>query len=269
MQQRLNVAIADGIADVRLTRPEQLNALDEAMFHALVETGKSLQSNKNLRAVVLSGEGRAFCAGLDMASFQAMIDGDATAGNSSSLVDTPRDASGANLVQQAVLVWRDIPVPVLAAIHGVAFGGGLQLALAADLRFVAADTRLSVMEMQWGLIPDMAGMLLLRPLLRDDHFRDLVYSGRIVSGTEAVQLGLASRVAADPHAEAIACAREISAKNPDAVRAAKRLLNLPAATAPAEVLRAEASEQQALLGAPNQVEAVRARLQQRPPDFRN
>ena len=267
----------NGVADVRLARAARMNALDEAMVHALVETGAELQNRKGLRAVVLSGEGRAFCSGLDTARFKAQLhesgpedrSGDSRGGDpAGGLIDTPRDAAGANLVQRAVLVWRRLAVPVIAAIHGVAFGGGLQLALGAALRFVAADARLSAMEIQWGIVPDMAGIPLLRTLLRDDLCRDLIYSGRIVSGEEAVRIGLASRLCADPLAEALDYAAEIASKNPQAVRAAKRLLDPPATADPAMLL-AESTEQKALLGSPNQIEAVRANLERRPPLFRD
>lgn len=264
MTERIHVALQNGVANVRLTRPDKMNALDDAMFSALIETGERLKAEKSVRAVVLSGEGRAFCAGLDTANFAGMASGNR---GTSQLVDTPRTPGGANRAQQAVMVWRELPVPVIAAVHGVAFGGGFQLALAADLRFVAADAKLSVMEIKWGLVPDMAGIVLLRPLLRDDILRDLTYSGRVFTGEEALHLGIATRVMADPHAEALSYAAEIAAKSPDAIRAAKRLMNLPANATTAEVLLAELVEQTALIGAPNQVEAVLANLQKRPPAF--
>ena len=216
MTDRITLKINAGIADVRLVRADKMNALDDAMFSALIETGERLKGEKGVRAVVLSGEGRAFCAGLDTSNFAGMVNGE----RAEKLVDTPRTAGGANRAQQAVMVWREVPVPVIAAVHGAAFGGGFQLALGADLRFVAADARLSVMEIKWGLVPDMAGVVLLRGLLRDDQFRDLAYSGRIFDGTEALALGIATRVCADPRAEALAYAADIAGKNPEAIRAA-------------------------------------------------
>lgn len=265
MTDRITVEITDGVADVRLVRADKMNALDDAMFSALIDTGEQLKAEKGVRAVVLSGEGRAFCAGLDTSSFAGMAGG----GGSDRLVGTPRTPGGANRAQQAVMVWREVPVPVIAAVHGVAFGGGFQLALAADLRFVAADARMSVMEIKWGLVPDMAGIVLLRGLVRDDQFRDLTYSGRIFDGTEALELGIATRVSADPRAEALAYAADIAGKSPDAIRAAKRLLNLPASATVAEILLAESVEQTALIGSPNQIEAVMANLEKRAPRFRD
>ncbi len=269
MNDRISVDIQGGVADVRLIRTDKMNALDNAMFEALVQTGERLKAEKGLRAVVLSGEGRAFCAGLDTSNFAAMASGERSggAGSAGALVTSNRTASGANRAQHAVMVWRDIPVPVIAAVHGVAYGGGYQLQLSADLRFVTRDARLSVLEIKWGLIPDMAGMALLRGLVRDDVARELTYSGRIFSGEEALAMGLATRVCDDPREEALAFARDIAAKNPDAIRAGKRLLNLMADGDQHALLLAESVEQTALIGSPNQVEAVRASLEKRAPNF--
>jgi enoyl-CoA hydratase/carnithine racemase len=220
-----------------------------------------------LRAVVLSGEGRAFCAGLDMGRFAAMKEngGNGIAGGEA------RDLSArthgiANHPQQAVWGWRQVPVPVIAAVHGVAFGGGFQLALGADMRFLAPDARMSIMEIKWGLIPDMAGTPILASLVRDDILRDLTFTGRIFSAQEALAYGLATRLAEDPRQAALDVAREIAGKSPDAIRAAKRLLN-KLSHDPAPALLAESVEQMKLMGGPNQTEAVRANLEQRPPRF--
>ena len=267
MNDRVTVTIESGIADVRLTLPDKMNALDDAMFEALIAAGKRLKSEPGLRAVVLSGEGRAFCAGLDMGNFGRMADGGRK-------VDPARDGGLAsrthgiaNRAQYAVWVWREVPVPVIAAVHGVAFGGGFQLCLGADLRFVTPDARLAVLEIKWGLIPDMAGTQLMRHLVREDIVRELTYTGRIFSGDEALAIGFATRVCADPRAEALAVAREIAGKNPDAVRAAKRLLNQAVISDPAAGFIHETDEQIALIGSPNQIEAVMANLQKRAPAF--
>ena len=269
MNDRVSVDIQDGVADVRLVRADKMNALDNAMFEALIQTGERLKGEKGVRAVVLSGDGRAFCAGLDTSNFAAMASGDRKggAGTGGGLVTPKRTAGGSNHAQHAVMVWREIPVPVIAAVHGVAYGGGYQLQLSADLRFVARDAKLSVFEIRWGLIPDMAGMALLRGLVRDDVARDLTYSGRIFSGEEALAMGLATRVCDDPRAEALAYAREVAAKNPDAIRAAKRLLNLMQEGSQVEILQAESSEQTALIGSANQVEAVTANMGKRAANF--
>jgi enoyl-CoA hydratase/carnithine racemase len=269
MEQRIRVTIEDGVADVRLSRADKMNALDPAMFDALVETGRSLASTPGLRAVVLSGEGRAFCAGLDMGRFEKMADrpGDGGQGVSHEMRLAPRTHGLSNGPQYAVTVWRDVPVPVIAAVHGVAFGGGFQLALGADIRLVAPDARMSVMEIKWGLVPDMGGALLMRDLARADVIRELTFTGRVFDGVEAQALGFATRLCADPRAEALAMAREIAGRSPDAIRAGKRLLQLAESAGPAAVLQAESDEQIRLLGSPNQVEAVTANLQKRAPVF--
>lgn len=265
MNDRVTVTFEGGVADVRMVRTDKMNALDDAMFQALIDTGEQLKTQKGLRAVVLSGEGRAFCAGLDMGNFEKMASGTRKGGDG--LVDTPRTAGGSNRAQHAVMVWREIPVPVIAAVHGVAFGGGFQLTLGADMRFVAPDTKMAILEMKWGLIPDMAGMVLLRGLLRDDVARELTYTARVFTGEEALALGLATRVCADPRAEALALAVEIASKNPDAVRAAKRLFAVMEDGDQHTILKAESVEQGALIGSPNQVEAVMASMQKRAAAF--
>jgi enoyl-CoA hydratase/carnithine racemase len=269
MNDRVTVDIQGGVADVRLVRADKMNALDDAMFSALIETGERLKAEAGLRAVVLSGEGRAFCAGLDMGSFQAMASGERTGSRdtTSALLTPKRTEGGSNRAQHACMVWREIPVPVIGAVHGVAFGGGFQLALGCDLRFVTADVKLAVLEIKWGLIPDMAGMVLMRGLVRDDVARELTYTGRIFGGEEAVAMGLATRVCADPRAEALALAAEIAGKNPQAIRAGKRLLNLMAEGDQHAILLEESKEQGALIGSANQVEAVMANLQKRAPLF--
>jgi enoyl-CoA hydratase/carnithine racemase len=256
----------DGVADVRLNRPDKLNALDPEMFEALVEAGEALARERGLRAAVLSGEGRAFSAGLDFESFRRTAEPGARPARS--LLD--RSGPGpANHAQRAAWVWRELPVPVIAAIHGVAYGGGLQIALAADLRIVAPDARLSVRELHWGLVPDMSGTQTLRRLVRLDVAKELTYTARIVSGAEAVALGLATRASAQPRDDAFALAREIAARSPDAVRAAKRLLDGAYEGDVAAGLHLEEEVQRSLLARPNQIEAVRANLEQRAPRFRD
>jgi enoyl-CoA hydratase/carnithine racemase len=259
VSDRVHVRIEGGIADVRLARPDKLNALDAAMFDALVATGERLAADRSVRAIVLSGEGRAFSAGLDVASF--------VAGDAARDLFARSDASPANFAQRAAWVWTEVPAPVIAAVHGVCFGGGLQIALAADLRLVAPDARLSVMEVKWGLVPDMSGTQTLRRLVRLDVAKELTYTGRIVSGDEAVALGLATRVESAPREAAFALAREIAARSPSAVRAAKRLLDASGVASVADGLRLEEELQRGLLGAPNQREAVRANVEKRAPRF--
>jgi len=163
--------------------------------------------------------------------------------------------------------WRELPVPVIAAVHGVAFGGGLQIALAADIRIVAPDARLAVMEARWGLVPDMAGIALLRGVVREDVARELTYTARQVSGTEAAALGLATRTADEPYAAAMALAAQVAAASPRAVRGAKRLFGLAQDAAAAQILLAESREQQALLAGPDLAEAIAAQAEGRAPRF--
>lgn len=266
MSEGLSVTVSGGVADVRLNRPDKMNALDEALFAALAAAGERLKTEPGVRAVVLSGEGRGFCAGLDTALFGRMAAGDRSLMR---VIEGARTPGGANGVQQAVMVWRELPVPVIAAVHGMALGGGFQLALGADLRFVAPDARLSLLEIKWGIVPDLGGMVLLPHLVRDDVARELTWSGRMISGEEAYGLGLATRLSADPRAEAFAFAAEIAARSPDAVRAAKRLLNLGRQADVASILQAESNEQAVLIGSPNQVEAVMAGVQKREPVFKD
>ncbi|WP_262047792.1 crotonase/enoyl-CoA hydratase family protein [Bradyrhizobium sp. Bra78] len=267
MEERVSISISEGVADVRLVRADKMNALDQAMFEALVAATDRLSKDKSVRVVVLSGEGRAFCAGLDMGRFAAMKEkgGNGIPGGENRDL-TARTHGQANFAQQAVWGWRRLPVPVIAAVHGVAFGGGFQLSLGADMRFLSSDARMSVMEIKWGLVPDMAGTPILASLVRDDILRDLTYTGRIFSAQEAMTYGLATRICDDPRATALDVAREIAGKSPDAIRAAKRLLN-NLSVDPGPALLAESVEQQKLIGSANQTEAVRANLEKRAPKF--
>jgi enoyl-CoA hydratase/carnithine racemase len=264
MEDRIRLSITDGIADVRLNRADKMNALDPAMFKAIADTGARLKQDTSVRAIVLSGEGRAFCAGLDVERITALTRGDSLL----PFADLTKRTHGiANFAQHIVWIWREIAVPVIAAVHGLAFGGGFQLALGADLRYVAPGTRLGLIESKWGLVPDMAGTQLMRSLAREDVVRELTYTGRIFSAEDALAYGFVTRLTADPLGEALATARDIAGRSPDAIRAAKRLLNQAVASGALSALAAETDEQRALIGSPNQVEAVRANLGNRPPRF--
>jgi enoyl-CoA hydratase/carnithine racemase len=262
--ERVTVRVTDGIADVRLNRPDKRNALDPAMFEALVAAGERLKTEPGVRVVVLSGEGPDFCAGLDFTAFQAMRDGQRI-----SALDRlpPSNGPAQALGQRAAYVWAELPVPVIAALRGNALGGGLQVALCADIRIVSPDARLSVFEVAWGLIPDMTGTQLLPELVGRDVAKELTFTARIVSGEEATRIGLATRVESDPLVAAFALAREIACRSPHAVRAAKRLLDLAGRADLASGFAAEQQEIRALVGSPNQVEAVTARFDKREPQF--
>ena len=277
MTDRVTVKVSDGVADVRMARPEKLNALDTAMFEALAGTGQELAADPGVRAVVLSGEGRGFCAGLDFSGFESMAgsgggSGGATAGRSESdgrgvgaLGRT--DGRITHLGQQAAYVWHEMPAPVVAAVHGVALGGGLQIALGADIRIVAPDARLSVLEIRWGITPDMTATMMLPRLVGLDVAKELTFTGRMVSGEEAARIGLATRLSETPLEDALALAAEIAAKNPHAVRGAKKLLNQSGLVSVADQFAAERATITSLIGTPNQVEAVTAYFEKRDPVF--
>src|SRR3981081_1997630 len=267
MADRVKVTISEGVDDIRLVRADKMNALDAAMFDALVATCDRLSCEKGLRVVVLSGEGRAFCAGLDMGRFAAMkeMGGNGVAGGENRDLSV-RTHGLANFPQAAVWGWRQLPVPVIAAIQGVAFGGGFQLALGDDSVFSVAGARWALMEIKGGRVPDMAGTRILASLVRDDILRELTYTGRIFSAQEALSYGLATPICDDPPATAFEVAREIASKSPEAIRACKRMLN-NLSVDPGPALLAESVEQMKLMGGANQLEAVRANIEKRAPRF--
>jgi enoyl-CoA hydratase/carnithine racemase len=260
MTNRVAISVEGGIADVRLARPDKMNALDAAMFAGLADVIERLGRMDDVRVVVLSGEGRGFCAGLDMAS---MASGDSGAS------PAERTHGPANLPQHVAWGWRTLPMPVIAAVHGVAFGGGFQIMSGADIRIAHPATRFSIREAHWGLVPDMAGVALWRTLARDDVLRELTYTAREFDAAEAQRHGFVTRLAEDAHGEAMALAREVAGKNPHAIRAAKRLYNTAADADAAAVLQAESDEQLGIIRSPNQVEQVMAHMQKRPAVFRD
>ncbi|AXQ31787.1 crotonase/enoyl-CoA hydratase family protein [Solimonas sp. K1W22B-7] len=261
MTDRVTLDIADGIATVGLNRPEKHNALDIALIQALVEAARTIRADRSVRAVVLQGNGPSFCSGLDVASaFSSLpkfFKHFATFG-----------VKKRNIFQDVSLCWRDLQVPVIAAIHGNCFGGGLQIALGADIRIATPESKLSVMEVKWGLIPDMSGTVLLRELMPIDVAKELTLTGRVVAGTEAQALGLVTRLAADPKAEALALAREIAAKSPDAVAAGKQLLNANWLCSENKALGLERKFQLRMFRTKNQRIAVKAGLARQLPEFK-
>jgi len=263
-EQRVTYTVTDGIADVRLVRADKMNALDDAMFDALIETGKKLKGDPTVRVVVISGEGRSFCAGLDSSRISGMGDGTATARDLAGIEPVgPAKAKG----QQAAYVWIDLPVPVIAAVHGYALGGGLQIALGADFRIATPDAKLSVMETKWGLIPDMIGTTILPELVGRDVAKELTYTARIISGEEADRIGLVTRLSDDPRKAALELAAEITTRSPNAVRAAKQLLESSGRISVEEQLDAEQVAIRDLIGSPNQRESVKANMEKRAPNF--
>ena len=201
MSDRVLISITDGVADVVFNRADKRNALDNAMFSAIAEAGENLKSESGLRAVVLSGDGASFCAGLDFSSFQAMAGGDGATSNAARSDGNPgemKDGRITHLGQQVCWVWQELAVPVIAAVHGHALGGGLQIALGADIRIVHPDTKMSVREVYWGLVPDMTGTYMLTQLVRPDVAKELTFTARVFSGVEAAELGLATRLSNTP-----------------------------------------------------------------------
>lgn len=268
MSDLVTIDIKAGVADVRLNRVDKYNALSPEMFQAIVAAGESLAQAKEVRAVVLSGNGRGFCAGLDMVSMQGMADrkpgSDSAASTLLSRTELPE-----NHAQRPAYVWKRLPVPVIGAIHGVAYGGGAQLALGTDIRFAAPDAKISVMEIKWGLIPDMSITQTLRNLVPMDVAKELAFTGRVLSGVEAQALGLVTHVSDDPLAAALALATEIAGKSPDAIRRSKRLFEETWHADERTGLELEAALQGELIGSPNQIEAVTANFEKRAPQFRD
>lgn len=267
---RVTVSIRDFVADVRLDRADKRNALDPAMFDAIAKAGQDLVSNREIRAVVLSGNGSSFCAGLDFASFQAMAGGDAAVANdkkSSENAGAMQPGAITHMAQQICWVWQEVPVPVVAAIQGHALGGGMQLALGVDIRVAHPTTQFAMREAHWGLIPDMTGTLMLSRLVRDDVAKDLVFSARIILGTEAHELGVVTRLSDTPLDVAMQIAREIAERSPDAVRGAKELINRLSNAGAAAHFAEERRIIHKLIGKQNQVEAVTSNFEKRPAIF--
>jgi enoyl-CoA hydratase/carnithine racemase len=267
MSDRVVITITDGVADVRFNRPEKRNALDGDMFLAIAEAGERLKTESAVRAVVLSGEGPSFCAGLDFSSFQAMAGGEGASSPRRGNPGAIDEGRITHLGQHVAWVWQEVPVPVIAAVTGHALGGGLQIALGADIRIVHPDTQLSVREVHWGLVPDMTGTFVLSKLVRPDVAKELTFTARILSGAEGYELGLVTRLSDTPYDDAMALARDIATRSPGAVRGAKELFNRLYADGAAEQFAEERRVIGAQIGSPNQVEAVMAGFEKRPPVF--
>jgi enoyl-CoA hydratase/carnithine racemase len=259
VQQRVRVEIAEHVATVALSRPEKHNALDIPMFDGILAAAEQVRSAPGVRAVVLHGEGPSFCSGLDIVSVMSAQNGVDDADND--LLNVP------NRFQRVAYDWVTLPVPVIAAVHGNCLGGGLQIALGADIRIATADAKLSVMEVKWGLIPDMSITRTLPRLVGIDVAKELTFTARVFSGEEAHELGVVTRLGEDPLAAAYELANEIASRSPDAVRAAKRLFEESWTRPAEETLALEASLQLDLIGSPNQLAAVMAGMKRESPGF--
>ncbi len=267
MSELVSISVNEnGVADVRLNRADKYNALNSDMFEAIAEAGESLKSNNDIRVIVLSGEGKGFCAGLDMMSMMSEPGGPAGENNDRF---EPKEGEIANFFQKPGYVWAEQNVPVIAALHGAAYGGGFQIAMGADIRIARADTKLSIMEIKWGLIPDMSALATLPNIVSMATAKDLTYTGRIVESEESLRLGLVNQVVEDHMTSAFELAELIASKSPDAVQMDKRLIEAAWEMSAAESMKLEAKLQQEVLGKPNQVEAVVANMQNRPPEYKN
>jgi enoyl-CoA hydratase/carnithine racemase len=275
MSDRVLISVVDGVADVRFNRADKRNALDRAQFAAIAEAGETLKHMDDVRVVVLSGEGTSFCAGLDFSIFGQMAggemqgatpNGDGSArsdGNPGALTE----GGLTHLGQQVCWVWQQLDVPVIAALQGHALGGGLQIALGADIRIAHPDTQLSVRELHWGITPDMTGTFVLSRLVRPDVARELTFTARVLDAREGHALGLVTRLSDTPYDAAMELAREIANRNPHGVQAAKALLNRMFVAGVADQFAEERRVIASLIGTPNQVEAITANLEQRAPVF--
>ncbi len=264
MGNRVRIDVAGSIATVTLTRADKRNALDLDMITAIVGAGESLMQRRDVRAVVLCGDGPAFSAGLDTGTFQLLMAEVASAGGIMT-----RTHGQSNLFQRAAMVWADLPMPVIAAVHGYAYGGAFQIMLGADIRVAAPDTQFSIMEGKWGLIPDMGGMALMRRLARGDVIRRLTYTAEVFGAVDALNWGFVTELADDPLARAHALATEIANRSPDAVREAKAMIRATELIPEDEVLLLESAAQGRLIGSPNQIEALMAGFEKRTPDFKD
>ncbi len=265
MQDRVSITRHNHVAHVEMIREDKMNALDKGMMEGLVEAAETLSQQDDVRAVVLSGKGRAFCAGLDVSNFASMMSGETSNVETTPL--TRRTHGIANLFQKCSFAWHELEVPVIAAAHNTCIGGGFQIYLGSDIRFAAPGTKFSIMEIKWGLIPDMGATPIMYHLARRDVINELTYTGRLFEAEEAQQIGFVSHIKEDPVAAALEMAQTIADKNPDAIRAAKKLLSRAPYLTEAEGLMMEAELQQMVIGAPNQIEAVMAEMEKRPAKF--
>ena len=263
MSERLHIEVEGGVAHVILNRPDKHNAVDMQMFDEIGAIGERLASEPSLRAVVLSGAGENFCAGIDTSVFTDS-DGKLEPDSLAPMADSP-----ANRFQRAAFAWRELPVPVICAIHGVAFGAGTQIALGADLRYAHPEAKMSIMEIKWGLIPDLGVSVTARNVVRWDRLRDLAYSGKVLDGNAALAAGLVTEVHDEPVAAAKATAAAIAQRSPDAIRAMKKLFNECPELDSGASLELEARLQMGVMSRPNQAEAVRAIVEGREPEFKD
>ncbi len=273
IHERINLEIQNHIAHVELARPEKMNALDHKTFEAIPMVGEMLRSDASVRVVVLSGQGDNFCSGLDKSNFEALLrqqagsESDAVANANATLAK--RTHGIANAVQYAAWMWRELPMPVIAAAKGMVLGGGLQIALGADIRYAAPDSQFAILEMKWGIIPDMSSTQIMKHMIRDDIIRELTYTARIFNAQDAQRWGFVTHIVDDPLESAMELAQQIAGQNPHAVRASKKVIENSYFQSQADGLLMESVEQDKIMGTPNQIEAVMAVMQKRMPNFKD
>jgi enoyl-CoA hydratase/carnithine racemase len=268
MKNRIDFKVENHVAHIHMVRSDKMNALDGDMMLALIEAGERLQDDKDIRVAVLSGEGKAFCAGLDMSNFAQMA---APSGDGKSDVTREKLAVRthglANRPQKVAYTWREAPVPVIAAAQGFALGGGFQLFMGSDIRYAAPGTKFSIMEIKWGLVPDMGTTHVMTRVAGEDVVKELAMTGRIFLAEEAREAGFLTRICDDPIASAMDTANQIAARNPHAIRGMKQLFNEPADRHVGDTLMLESVLQDDIIGYPNQIEAVMAELEKREAKF--
>lgn len=251
--------VKDGVAHVRLNRPDVLNGIDLDLIDELIAIAERLKNNTAVRAVILSGEGKSFCAGLDFAS--AFKEKKRVARYFLALAK--RD----NRFQRFSTIWRDLPVPVVAVVHGHCFGGGVQLVAGADFRFTTPDAQWSILEAKWGLVPDMGGTVPFLDVMPLDIVQRLAMTGEVVSGERAVELGLATGVSDDPMADAMELVDQIIERSPDSVAATKRLFIRNSRGSLWSALRLERRLQSKMFKSPNTKIAREAGMKKEKPTF--
>jgi enoyl-CoA hydratase/carnithine racemase len=265
MSERVSYTVENHIAHIKLTRADKMNALDTEMVDSLIAAGERLKNDPDVRCAIISGDGKAFCAGLDLSNFAKMSESGDSASERKPLAE--RTHGIANRMQQVAWVWRQVPVPVIAVAHGVAIGGGFQIYLGSDIRYAAPKTKFSIMEIKWGLVPDMGTTHVMSRVIREDILKELAMTGRIFEAEEALNIGCVTKVCEDPIASAFETASYIATRNPIAIRSTKRLFNEPADRFVEDTLMLEATLQDEIIGKPNQIEAVKAEMEKRAANF--
>ncbi len=271
INNRITLSVENHIAHVTLSRADKMNALDNEMFEAIPMVGEQIRNNSSIRVVVVSGDGGNFCAGLDKSNFSSILEkkGVSLEDDEPAMVLADRTHGIANALQYVVWMWRELPMPVIAAVEGFCLGGGLQIALGADFRYAKPDSKFSILEMRWGIVPDMSSTQIMRHMIRDDVIRELTYTAKIFDAEQAKDWGFITDIVDNPLAHAMSVAEQIAYKNPDAIRAAKKIIDASNYQTAAEGLLMESVEQDKIMGTPNQIEAVMAELQKRKPEFKD